>query len=229
MTNEIAERTDEEIEAALCELEAERARRRTQLRQDARTVHRAMAGWERVRGEDDWVRLYEEAAESHRTGRFLLERLGAERHLDPELMAVLARLRTGLVGTDGGSAAEAMAADLAVVAFYNALRVQQWVGDLAVLVERELFGPDAPSARFDDRYGRATGLVIEEHLRRLGEQMLPLQDRAGRAALRNLKALAELRRGPTPAVAIGSAQQVNVGSQQVNVAGAPDPTKRSGP
>jgi hypothetical protein len=62
-------------------------------------------------------------------------------------------------------------------------------------------------------------LNVEEQLARLGEQLLPLQERANRMMLRNLKALAELRRAPAPAVAIGQAGQVNLGNgaQQVNV------------
>jgi hypothetical protein len=59
--------------------------------------------------------------------------------------------------------------------------------------------------------------VVEERLKRLAEQLLPLQERANRMTLRTLKALAELRRAPAPAVAINQAGQVNVGSQQVNV------------
>jgi hypothetical protein len=35
--------------------------------------------------------------------------------------------------------------------------------------------------------------------------------------LRNLKALSDLQRAPAPSVAIGTVQQVNVASQQVNV------------
>ena len=68
--------------------------------------------------------------------------------------------------------------------------------------------------------------MVEERLARLGEQLLPLQDRASRMLIRHLKALAELRRGPAPAVAIGRAHQVNVGgvvaAQQATVA-VPDP------
>ena len=54
-------------------------------------------------------------------------------------------------------------------------------------------------------------------MRRLGEELLPLLDRANRMTIRTVKALAELQRGPAPAVAINQAGQVNVGAQQVNV------------
>lgn len=217
MSDDIATGSDAEIEAWYQEWQADRDRRITQLRHDARAVFSAMEGWQRVQSEDDWVRAYEEARESYRSGRFLIERLGAERFLEPELMAVLVQLRRGLVGADGGSPSEAMVADLAVASYYNSLRIQQWIGDLAIDIEREFFGGDALTARFEGRYGTGTGLVVEERLKRLAEQLLPLQERANRMMLRNLKALADLHRAPAPAVAIGKAGQVNVGTQQVNI------------
>ncbi len=212
----VVEDKADDIDAMWREWKAERDRRATQLRRDARAVFSAMEGWQRVESAEDWVRTWEEAREAYGSGRFLVRRLGAERFLEPELMAVLWGLRRGLVEEGGGSPSEAMLADLAVLAWYNALRIQGWIGDLALSVEHEFFAQDAPTARFERRYGRASGLVVEERLARLGEQLLPLQERASRMVVRNLKALAELRRGPAPAVAIAKAQQVNVGTQQVN-------------
>ena len=56
-------------------------------------------------------------------------------------------------------------------------------------------------------------------MERLSEQLLPLLDRSNRMLLRNLKALRTLKQPPPPSVSIGQAAQVNVGQQQVNVAG----------
>ncbi len=217
MSDEIVERTSDEIEAALDAAKAERDRRVAQLRHDARAVYSAMDGWQQIGSREDWVQACQRASESHGSGRFLIEQLGAARYLEPQLMAVLLGLRRGLVGSDGGTAAEAMLADLAVLSYYNTLRIQQWIGDLAVSIEHEFFAQDSPTARFEAQYGRGTGLVVEEQLARLAEELLPLQERANRMVVRNLKALADLRRTPAPAVAIGQAGQVNVGAQQVNV------------
>ena len=215
----MVEEQPSDIDAMWREWKAERDRRAMQLRRDARAVFAAMEGWQRVESADDWARTCEEAREAYGSGKFLIQRLGAERFLEPELMAVGWGLRRGLVEEGGGTASEAMLADLAVTAWYNAQRIQQWIGDLALWVEHEFFAQEAPSARFERRYGRASGLVVEERLARLGEQLLPLQERAGRMVVRHLKALAELRRGPAPAVAIAKAGQVNLGhGAQVNVA-----------
>ncbi len=145
----------------------------------------------------------ERAIAEYDAGRFLVEQLGAERYLEPRRMAVLLELRRGLVGNDGRPAAEAMLADLAVMGYYNTLRVQQWIGDLAVSIEHEFFGVESPTARFEAQNGRGTGLVVEERLARLAEELLPLQERASRMVVRNLKALSDLRRAPAPSVAIG--------------------------
>ncbi len=217
MSGDLVERTPEEIEAALAAAQAERDRRVMQLRHDARAVYSAMEGWQQIGSRDDWAQSCQQALESYDSGRFLIEQLGAERYLEPKLMAVLLGLRRGLVGSDGGSAAEAMLADVAILSYYNTLRIQQWIGDLAVSIEHEFFAQDSPTARFEAQHGRGTGLVVEERLARLAEELLPLQERANRMVVRNLKALADLRRAPAPSVAIGQAGQVNVGAQQVNV------------
>src|SRR5215217_2471880 len=169
MSDEIVERTSDEIEAALSAAQAERDRRVAQLRHDARAVYSALDGWQQIGSQDDWVQACQQALESYDSGRFLIEQLGAERYLEPQLMAVLLGLRRGLVGSDGGTAAEAMLADLAVLSYYNTLRIQQWIGDLAVAIEHQFFAQESPTARFEAQHGRVTGLVVEEHLARLAE------------------------------------------------------------
>ena len=66
---------------------------------------------------------------------------------------------------------------------------------------------------------KVRGLRVEEIVERLAEKLMPLLDRSNRMMLRNLKALREHRRPPTPSVSIGQAGQVNVGAQQVNATG----------
>lgn len=208
-----------DLETKLAVARAEDARRVERLRSNALSVHKAMEGWANVDGPEAWAALCTASGADYRSGRFLLERLGAERHLDPPLMATLWGLRQALLEESGaGTVAEAMVVDLAVLGFYHTMRIQGWIGDLALLIEHELFLQDAPSVRMKVRYGpeAVDGLEVEERLRRLGEQLLPLLDRANRMVLRNLKVLQELRRGPMPAVAIGRADQVNVAHQQVN-------------
>jgi hypothetical protein len=192
--------------------------RSQQLRWNARAVMRAMQGWRDVRTVEEWQAACEDARERYQSGRFLLERLGAERFLDPQLMATIWQLRQGFMEEYGAeSPAMTMVIDLAVMAYTNALRVQGWIGDLALSIEHELFAEDSLKVTLRQQYGpHFDGFVVKEALRRLREQLLPLFERVNRQLLQNLQALPRHRHGSSPMVAIGRAGQVNVAQQQVN-------------
>jgi hypothetical protein len=83
--------------------------------------------------------------------------LGAERFLDPQLMATLWQLRQGLLQEYGAeSPAMTMVVDPAVMTYYNALRVQGWIGDLALVIEHELCGEDSLRVKLRQQYGRTS-------------------------------------------------------------------------
>jgi hypothetical protein len=203
--------SDAKLRAAL-EKDRQRAQ---QVRWDARATFRAMEGWQRVRSEEDWLKVCSDSQEQYESGRFFLERLGAERHLDPNLMATLWFLRQRLIAEWGiTTAAEMMLLDVALLGYYHALRAQGWIGDLALHIEHEFFGQDA-LAENGQRRGRRPGrFSVEEDVRRLSEQLMPLLDRANRMLIRNLQAIKELRQGRVPAIAIGRAEQVTVTNGQ---------------
>jgi hypothetical protein len=206
----------------LAEYERLLAERHKRLMTDARAAWRAMDGWSTVKTREEWEQAVADASESYQRGAFLIDQLGAERHLDPPLMAVLLVLRRRLVDEhEARTAAELMLIDLAVIAYYHTLRINGWVGTFAALIEHEFFQQEGPSAKLQKRYGRGSheiqGLRVEDYIHRVGEELLPLLDRCNRMMLRNLKALKTLREGPAPSVNIGSAGQVNVATNQANV------------
>ncbi len=88
-----ADGRDAKLRAAL-EKDRQRAK---QVRWNARATYRAMEGWQGVRSEEDWVKVSADSQQQYESGRFFLERLGAERHLDPKLMATLGGLRQTLI------------------------------------------------------------------------------------------------------------------------------------
>jgi hypothetical protein len=99
---------------------------------------------------------------------------------------VLITLRQNLIADlDRVGAAEIMMTDAAVIAYYNMLRAQGWLGNLSLVVERELFGQEPLNAI----HGAIVGDALEEKLRRLAEIILPLQERSARMMLRSLEAL----------------------------------------
>jgi hypothetical protein len=199
------------------ELQAARDRdrqRALQIRRNARATFRAMEGWWRVDSEEDWLKVCADSQEQYESGRFLLERLGAERYLDPKLMATLGSLRQTIIAEWGITTAEMMLLDHALLGYYNALRVQGWIGDLALHIEDEFFGQDALAEMGQRPVRRPGRFSFEEDVRRLSEQLMPLLDRANRMLIRNLKAIKELRQGLVPAIAIGRAEQVTVTNEQ---------------
>ena len=111
-----------------------------------------------------------------------------------------------------------MAIDLAVMAYDNALRIQGWIGDLALAIEQELFAEDSLKVKLRQQYGtQIEGFAVEEELRRLREQLLPLCERANRQLLQHLQALQRCCPGSSPMVAIGQAGHVNIATQQLNI------------
>ena len=195
------------------DLKERRDREYQELTEDARATLKAVKGWHEARTPEEWENTCREAAKDIQSGAFLIEKLGARRFLDPKTMATLLSMRTSLIKEhDPVNAAHMMLIDLAIVPYYNALRMQEWIGNQSLVVERELFGQEP----LDLAYGNADGTKIEETIDKLGNQLLALQDRASRMMLRNLKALHELKRSPAPSVSVGNAGQVNIGQQQVN-------------
>ena len=117
------------------------AERHERLERDAHASWRSMEGWGNVTTEEEWQAAVRQADEDYDSGQFLLDRLGAERYLDPPLMAVLLALRRRLVEEHGAeTAAELMMVDTAVLAYYHQLRVKGWVGDFAQWLEASSSG-----------------------------------------------------------------------------------------
>jgi hypothetical protein len=117
--------------------------------------------------------------------------LGAERYLEAGTVAVLLTLRQNLIAEIRRPAtADMMIIDTAVVAYYNFLRVQRWIGELSLIFEREAFG----QAALNEIHGPELGERLREQLERLSEVILPLQDRCHRMMIRSLAQLS-LKRG----------------------------------
>src|SRR5689334_2702415 len=124
------------------------AERQERLRSDARASFRAMDGWARVKDEDEWTTIVDQADEALATGKFFIDRLGAERNLDPELMAALIVLRRRLITEYRVTgAADLLLVDSALLAYYHQLRINGWIGGLAWHIEAEFFGSEGPRAK----------------------------------------------------------------------------------
>lgn len=200
----IKDATEEAWERRAAEIQSQMDRAFQTLSWDARVVMRASIGWRAVQSDEDWKRLWADARSDYHCGHFLLNCLGAERLLDPKLMATLWGLRHSLAEEiRPASAGEAMLIDLAVINYYHALRLNQWIGNFALHVEHDFFGQDGPSAKLKARYGCSVeGFRAEDHIARIGEQLLPLVDRTNGMVVKNLKAVQDLRKEGRPVAVI---------------------------
>jgi hypothetical protein len=179
-----------------------------------------MVGWGHETDED-WRDICLQSGEYYQSGRFLIEQLGAERHLDPHTMAVLWRLREALLyECSEPTVSQMMLIDLAIVGYYNFFRLQGWIGNLAMIIESECFGPDALSLKAAKAGRKDTGIIVEDMAARLVDTLFPLLDRANKMVARNLRAINEIHRGSTASVAVARADSINVAKNQINIHGA---------
>ncbi|MEI6535848.1 MAG: hypothetical protein WCN98_10945 [Verrucomicrobiaceae bacterium] len=175
-----------------------------ELKRQAQGVFEAVKGRIGAHQEEQLEQVFAKAREDYGSGHFLIQRLGADRQLDMPLVATLTQLRHGLLGgVDHLTAADHMLADSAIIAYRNMLRVQGWLGNMCLAVERELFGQFA-SSDFDAR-------EVIAMMERIEEKLLPMLERSQRMLCRALDGIETRRRSKSgTSVSIGVAGQVNV-------------------
>ena len=118
------------------------------LKDEAQALFGVVDGVPGVRSPAEWAKLLDRAGDEIGNGRFIVGCLGAERYLDALTVATLVTLRQSLIAEVGEpSTADIMRIDAAVLGYYNMVRVQGWIGNLSLVVERELFG-QAPLSAF---------------------------------------------------------------------------------
>ena len=68
-----------------------------ELRDQSQSLIAAVKGRRGIQTDEHWQAVFLKAKINYENGRFLLQQLGAERYLEPELMATLAQLRQDLL------------------------------------------------------------------------------------------------------------------------------------
>jgi len=143
----------------------------------------------------------------------LIEQLGAERYVEPSVVIAIQVIRENLIeDLDIRNAAEFMIMDMALIAYYNTLKAQRMLGDLAIQIERELFRGESLSANMKNQGWVVDDFKVEAMLDRASDKLLAQIDRANQMLLRNLKALQDLKKGNL----IIRTDQINIAQQQVN-------------
>ncbi len=181
--DEAQRRADEHERRVRDEMESQFAR----LKDEGKALFGMVEGRPGVKSPPEWAKRLDQAGDDIGNGRFVVRYLGTERYLDAETVTVLVTLRQNLIAElPRPSTADLMMIDAAIVAYYNFLRVQGWIGNSALVFEGELFGQKPLS----EIHGDMVGSRLREQLERLSEVILPLQDRCHRMMVRSLGQLA---------------------------------------
>src|SRR5262249_54566175 len=144
------------------------------LKDEAHALFGMVDGRPGITSPRKWAELLDRAGDEIGNGRFIVRDLGAERYLDALTVAGLITLRQNRIAEiESPTTADIMMIDTAVVAYYNMIRVQGWIGNAALVFESELFG----GKPLNELHGEITGDRLREQLERLAEVMLPIQDR----------------------------------------------------
>lgn len=156
------------------------------LKDEARAAFAMVEGRPGVKSVAEWERLLDRAGDDIGNGRFIVRYLGAERYLDAGTVAALITLRQNLIAElERPKTKDIMKIDAAIVAYFNLLRMQKWIGDLSLVFEAEAFGGKPLS----EIHGEIVGDSLREKLARLSEVLMPLQERCHRMMMRSLDAI----------------------------------------
>ena len=172
----------------------------------------------------DWDKIIDQSLDEYRSGRSLMDHLGADRLVDPALTGMLLGIRRGLIEeTQASSMSDYVLVDMVVIAFANAMRVQSVIGNTALSIECEMFGQPTLRARWKKAYGGRPediqGLAVEEHVVRLRETLMPLAERFSRMAREGVEGLRRQRQMPTGEVERAAAIEISL---------VPAPAERGG-
>jgi hypothetical protein len=183
------------------------------LLRDAQTCARAMSFPPQLDAPEAWEKTVAKSLEDYRSGRALMDQLGADRLLDAPTAGLLLAIRRGLIEETGAETASEMALiDLAVIAHANAMRIQTMIGNAALIIESDLFGQQSMRAKWKSthggRYETIQGLAVEDHLRLFRDRLMPLVEKFHRLAREHIEAIDRLRQ--KPAVRVERAEAINL-------------------
>ena len=180
------------------------------LLRDAQACANAMSSFH---APEAWEKTVTKSLEDYRSGRALMDQLGADRLLDASTAGLLLAIRRGLIEETGAeTAGEMVLIDLAVIAHANAMRIQTMIGNSALIIESELFAQQSMRAKWKSthggRYQTIQGLAVEDHLRGLRDGLMPLVEKFHRLAREHIEAIYRLRQ--KPAVHVERAEALNL-------------------
>ena len=194
-----------EIEARYTQHREHWDRIHQQLLLDAQACARAMGSSPELETPAAWQDVASRSLDDYRSGRALMDHLGAARLLDPATTGMLLAIRRGLIAeTNATSMIEYVLIDMAVVAFANAMRLQSIVGNTSLIIEGEMFGQPTLRAKWEHVHRGSPpeikGLAVDEHVAKLRDTIMPLVERFHRLGRESIDALTRARQAPSASV-----------------------------
>ena len=187
---------------------------RQRIKEAAYVLKRSYPEISALERKEDWETATELLEEDYRSGKFLMDNLGADRYVDSIVGMTMMLIRRDMIkDMQIETSAEIMLLDAALMANFNAIKLQRMFGDLVTQVERELFHDDMPSVNL-----KAGGSLeinkykLEEMLDRVSDKIMSLVERNNKMMVRNIKAIRDLR---SENLSIRT-EQLNIALQQVN-------------
>jgi hypothetical protein len=176
-----------------------------QLLLDAQASARSMLYSPQLNSAEDWEAMVAKALVEYRSGRSLMDQLGADRLLDAPTAGMLLAIRRSLIEeTSATSAGEMVLIDMAVIAYANAMRFQSMIGNTALILEGEMFGQPSLRAKWKKKHGARPedicGLAVEDYVARLRDKLLPLVEKSHRIARESIEAISRMRQAPSASV-----------------------------
>ncbi len=204
--------SDEEVLLAISEPPS--LPERLKIKKNANVLKRTFPELTKLKVQEDWDLAYELVEKDYLSGQFLIDNLGADRYVEPKIAMTILMLRQKMIqDMQLDSAAEYMLMDTALMANYNAIKLQRMFGDLAVLVEKELFQEDSLSQNLkDDGSLDLTKFKVEVMLNRASDSLMVLIEKSTKVMILSLKALRDYKSGTLSI----RAEQINIGNQQLN-------------
>jgi hypothetical protein len=169
---------------------------------DAQACARSMLDSPQLNSPEDWEATVTKALVEYRSGRSLMDQLGADRLLDAPTAGMLLAIRRSLIEeSNATTASELVLIDMAVIAYANAIRLQSMIGNTALIIEAEMFGQPSLRAKWKKKYGARpediSGLAVEEHVALLRDKLLPLVEKSHRITRESIEAINRMRQTPS--------------------------------
>ena len=170
---------------------------RRMIKDDAGVLNRTHPEFSALQKDEEWEKVSEIVNNEYRDGKFLLNALGAGRYIEPKVSMTIAMMREHMIrDLNIESTAELMLMDGALLAYYNTLRLQRMLGDLATQFERELFHDESMSVNLKNTGNlNVSNFKVEAMLNRASDKLMNLIERTNQMMIRNIKALRDLKMG----------------------------------